>query len=122
MEENPGIPENHFDLVISIYALGWTFDLTKTLAHIFTYLKPGGCFVFSWEHPVFSCLRSEAEQIILKHSYSGEKSWLAPSWADCEPIVRHQRKLSTFLNSLIETGFIIERVIEGNFNPLLIEA
>ena len=26
MDENPGIPENYFDLVVSIYALGWSPD------------------------------------------------------------------------------------------------
>ena len=27
MEQNPGIPENYFDIVYSIYAIGWTIDL-----------------------------------------------------------------------------------------------
>ena len=31
MDENPGIPLNHFDLVVSIYALGWTPNLSGTL-------------------------------------------------------------------------------------------
>lgn len=121
MEENPGLPANRFDMVVSIYAIGWTSDLARTFAQTFTYLKPGGSFVFSWEHPVFSCLQSEANHIALKRSYNDEISWLSPSWADGKPIVRHHRKLSTFLNGLIETGFLVERVIEGDFNPLLAE-
>ena len=31
MDENPGIPEAHFDLVVAIYSLGWTPDLSHTL-------------------------------------------------------------------------------------------
>ncbi|HEV7589632.1 MAG TPA: class I SAM-dependent methyltransferase [Longimicrobium sp.] len=32
MEVDPGIPAGYFDLVVSIYALGWTTDLPATLA------------------------------------------------------------------------------------------
>ena len=32
MEVNPGVPENYFDLVFSIYGLGWTTDLPETMA------------------------------------------------------------------------------------------
>jgi hypothetical protein len=56
MEVNPGVPQNHFDLVLSIYGLGWTTDLGATLALVNTYLRPGGCLVVSGEHPVYSCL------------------------------------------------------------------
>lgn len=52
MEENPGLPSNYFDIVYSIYALGWTVDLNRTLLNIQSYLKPGGVFIFSWEHPL----------------------------------------------------------------------
>ena len=31
MEVNPGLPENYFDIVYSIYALGWTTDLNNTI-------------------------------------------------------------------------------------------
>ena len=30
MDENPGMPENYFDLIVSIYSLGWTPDLSHT--------------------------------------------------------------------------------------------
>ena len=53
MDENPGIPENYFDLVVSIYSLGWTPDLSRTLDLVHSYLKPGGVFIFSWRT---SCL------------------------------------------------------------------
>src|SRR4029077_7500119 len=47
MEVDPGIPANHFDLVYSIYGLGWTTDLAATMALVARYLRPGGCFVVS---------------------------------------------------------------------------
>jgi len=41
MEENPGIPLKHFDIVYSIYALGWTVDIEKTINLVSSYLKRG---------------------------------------------------------------------------------
>src|SRR5882672_5276184 len=32
MEVDPGVPADHFDLVFSIYGLGWTTDLAATMA------------------------------------------------------------------------------------------
>src|SRR6185295_10936250 len=40
MDETPGIPQNYFDLVVSIYSLGWTPDLSRTLELVDSYLKP----------------------------------------------------------------------------------
>ena len=36
MECDPGLPKNYFDLIFSIYALGWTTDLDTTLALVTT--------------------------------------------------------------------------------------
>jgi ubiquinone/menaquinone biosynthesis C-methylase UbiE len=47
MEQNPGIPLAYFDVVYSIYAIGWTVDLQTTFNLISSYLKPGGTFIFS---------------------------------------------------------------------------
>ena len=59
------IPKEYFDIVYSIYALGWTSNLRKTLELIYSYLKPGGSFIFSWEHPVYSNLQYGTEEIAL---------------------------------------------------------
>jgi ubiquinone/menaquinone biosynthesis C-methylase UbiE len=51
MEVDPGVPPDYFDLVFSIYGLGWTTDMPVTLALVERYLRPGGCFIVSGEHP-----------------------------------------------------------------------
>ena len=115
MEENPGIPSAYFDLVISIYALGWTVNLVKTLTLVASYLKPGGAFIFSWEHPAYRCLAYEGGQFVVKCSYHNEGSHLHPSWKGV-PIVHSPRKLSTYLNYIIEAGLTLERVVESAVN------
>ena len=51
MEEEGDIPKDYFDIVYSIYALGWTSDLRKTLELIYSYVKPGGSFVLAGSIP-----------------------------------------------------------------------
>jgi SAM-dependent methyltransferase len=113
MDENPGIPENYFDLVVSVYALGWSPDLTRTLACVSSYLKPDGKFIFSWEHPAYRSLRYEAnlEKYIFEDSYLAEGPVIDPSWKGVEIVINH-RKLSTYLNAVIQSGLVVDRVIE----------
>ena len=74
MEVNPGIPLGGLDLVFSIYGLGWTTDLPGTLALVADYLRPGGVFVFSGEHPAYSRLAWDDPQYIVAEPYTAEGS------------------------------------------------
>ncbi len=111
MEENPGIPLDYFDIVYSIYALGWTLDLPKTLNNIYSYLKPGGTFIFSWEHPIHSRLTYCDNSLIFTKPYHDETATLHEAWKPT-PAVYHHRKLSTYINVLINSVFFIEKVID----------
>ncbi|WP_078394102.1 class I SAM-dependent methyltransferase [Shouchella patagoniensis] len=110
MEQNPGLPAHYFDIVYSIYALGWTTNLALTLKNVHTYLKPGGSFVFSWEHPWFTLLRKNENGYLLQGSYHDEGFYNHPGW----PITAfmQQLKVSTYVNTLSEQGFHVEQVIE----------
>ena len=110
MEENPGLPSEYFDVVYSIYALGWTVDLNRTLSHIHGYLKPGGSFIFSWEHPFHDRLTYDDGAFVLNKSYNEEGPEFNEGWP--QEVVIHHRKLSTYINSLIEAGFILEKIID----------
>lgn len=114
MEKDINLPKSYFDIVFSIYALGWTVDLSRTLSLIFQYLKPGGSFIFSWEHPVFSCLSATENGVLLNKSYSEEGDFLTDNWRGKAPVVMHRRKISTYINELVKAGFAIERIIEGD--------
>lgn len=117
MDENPGIPESYFDLVVSVYSLGWTPDLPRTLSLVHSYLKPGGKFIFSWEHPIYQCLDYDvnSEKYFLSRSYLNENPEINPSWKGVE-IVLQPRKLSTYINAMIDAGLTIERLIESEVN------
>ncbi|WP_430786620.1 class I SAM-dependent methyltransferase [Virgibacillus flavescens] len=107
MEVNPGIPENYFDVVYSIFALGWATDLDKTLENVSSYLKKDGIFIFSWEHPLHSRVSSD---LSLAKSYHEEGPYEHEAWDT--PAIMQQYKLSTYINALISHGLTIEKVIE----------
>ena len=110
MEEDPGLPHQYFDIVFSIYALGWTTNLEKTLDNINKYLKSGGTFIFSWEHPLYNRIKNNDGDLRLIKSYHEEGSYDHEAWSS--PAMMQQFKLSTYINSLISHGFMIEKMIE----------
>jgi SAM-dependent methyltransferase len=120
MDENPGIPKNYFDLIVSIYSLGWTPDLSHTLELVYSYLKPGGIFIFSWEHPAYRSLRYDPTiaKYVFETSYLDEGPALNPSWKEVEIVINH-RKLSTYLNAIMQSGLILEQIIESEPNVAL---
>ena len=117
MDENPGIPENNFDLIVSIYSLGWTPNLSHTLTLVHSYLKPGGLFIFSWEHPAYQCLNYDdtMSKYVFDQSYLQEGPVLHPSWKGVEIVINH-RKLSTYLNAMAQSGLTLQQVIESEPN------
>lgn len=115
MEENPGLPNEYFDIVYSIYALGWTIDLNRTMSHVYNYLKPNGMFVFSWEHPMHDRLSYEDSSFKFEKSYNVEGPEYNEAWHNS--VIIFHRKLSTYINSLIQTGFTIEKVSDDVILP-----
>ncbi len=113
MEEDIGLPEAYFDIVYSVYAIGWTVDLDRIFALIYSYLRPGGTFIFSWDHPLYAHLKSESGQLSLDGSYQEEGSvHYAHFKGEDAPMTIPKRKFSTYLNALVKAGFSIEQVVE----------
>ncbi|WP_341202463.1 class I SAM-dependent methyltransferase [Planomicrobium okeanokoites] len=113
MEEDIALPKEYFDVVYSIYAIGWTTDLDSTFKLIYSYLKPGGYYLFSWDYPFYPHLNSKNGLISLTGSYQAEGMTRYDNFkGEDAPVVIPQRKFSTYLNSLIKSGFTIEEVVE----------
>ena len=126
MEQNPGIPEGYFDVVYSIYAIGWTVDMQTTFDLVFSYLKQGGSFIFSWDHPLLYCTEAVGGQILFSGSYDepepftfkktgkkpAERSY--PNWEAEEgvPLTLYNRRFCDYINALAKAGFRIERLVE----------
>lgn len=120
MEVNPGVPENYFDLVFSIYGLGWTTDLPATMALVNRYLRFGGCFVVSGEHPAYGCIDWNGTQYAVASPYFAEGPRYLVSWKGV-PIVTHHRTLGTFLGQIIQAGLQIEAFVETPVDPTAVK-
>ncbi len=110
MELNPGIPEHYFDCVYSVYGIGWTQDLDKTVSLIARYLKTNGIFVFSWDNPMLPCIDTINGQYVLNQSYLEEPVRYKKKRG--EDIVLKKWKLSSYINALARHGFKIEQLVE----------
>lgn len=112
METNPGIPEHYFDYIYSIYGIGWTQDLDKTISLVAKYLKTNGIFIFSWDNPVIACIDTINGQYVLNRSYVDE--WKVRRKQRGEIVSLTNWKLSSYVNSLARNGFKIEQLVEDS--------
>jgi SAM-dependent methyltransferase len=94
------------DIVFSVYAIGWTPDPETTLKNVYSYLKPGGLFVWSWDHTIFTDIQYEEGKYIVMYSYHDEKPLVIRNWKK-EGTVAHvtYRKTATWFQLLKSAGF-----------------
>lgn len=110
IENECGLPTNYFDVVYSVYGIGWSTDLDITFKHINSYLKENGKFVFGWSHPIHKCVSIENGQFVFSNSYFNEE-WYRADMSD-KQIILSNRMLSTYINTLANNGFAIEQLVE----------
>ena len=89
MEDNPGIPENYFDYCLSLYSIGFSSSLEKTLALVSSYLNKDGKFVFCWTHPFFNCLGIAEDKVVIRKSYNNEALANITKGEDKIPMVQY---------------------------------
>lgn len=104
------MPKAYFDVVYSIYAIGWTTDLKAVFHNIASYLKPGGIFIFSWDYPLLHCVDVVNEQLVLTKSLPDEETFSYIQRG--QPVTIQTRRLSTYINALADAGFMVEKFIE----------
>lgn len=110
MEEECELPAGYFDLVFSVYGIGWSTNLDRTFKQVYSYLKNDGVFVFGWSHPIHKCVSVEEGRLIFSNSYFNEE-WYRAGMGDKE-IMLSNRMLSTYINALANNGFVIEMLTE----------
>lgn len=111
-------PENAFDVVISSLALHYVESFTDISRKVFRCLKPGGDFVFSAEHPVFTAYGSqdwyydEKGKILHwpvdRYFEEGERQAVFLG----ETMVKYHRTLTTYIHGLLENGFTLTGLTE----------
>ena len=117
-----------YDMVVSSLAVHYVEDFRGLAQNVFSLLKDGGCFVFSQENPINTCFsgtdrwtRDEKGNKLYAnlagYSTDGERvsRWFV------EGVKKYHRTFSSLVNTLVETGFVIEKMIEPVPSPEMLE-
>lgn len=116
--EDIDFPNNSFDVVISSLALHYVQSFEDVLDKINKCISNGGEFIFSVEHPVFT---SKGLQDWYYDDSGNIMHWPVDNYFTegmrkanflGEEIIKYHRTLTTYLNSLIKSGFEITGIVE----------
>jgi len=119
--------ENSFDIVISSLAFHYISSFEELCKKIYRSLTPGGWFVFSVEHPVFTAEGSQDWEYDKK---GDKKYWPVDRYFEegvreanflGEKVVKYHRTLTTYINALLKAGFEICELIEPVPDKRLLE-
>lgn len=112
VEEFDYRPES-FDVVISSLTLHYLESFDDICRNVFATLTPGGVFVFSVEHPIFT---AEGSQEWFRDAAGNPLHWPVDSYFTegqreatflGESVVKYHKTLTTYINGLLRAGFEI---------------
>ncbi|MDO4326788.1 MAG: class I SAM-dependent methyltransferase [bacterium] len=112
------VPIHSFDVVLSSLAFHYVKDFSMLTENISKWLKQGGEFVFSVEHPVFTAYGTqdwyynEKGEILHfpvdNYYYEGKREAVFLG----EKVIKYHRTLTTYLDTLLQNGFEICKIVE----------
>jgi SAM-dependent methyltransferase len=118
-EDLSDFQDSSFDLVLSSFAFDYVTDLGQACSEAWRVLKPGGLFVFCHSHPWFQAVGwflagdDEAPDVGNYAAWPDFEEW---DWefedGTRAPMRGHLRPLAQILNTVIDSGFQIERMVE----------
>ncbi|WP_248925332.1 class I SAM-dependent methyltransferase [Paenibacillus hamazuiensis] len=116
--EDIDFAEQEFDVVISSLAFHYVERFEEVCRKVHRFLTPGGSFVFSVEHPVFTALAAQdwhygpqGERLHWPVDNYQSEGLRHTSFLGSE-VTKYHRTVATYLNALIDAGFRIRRLSE----------
>ena len=116
--EDLTLEPDSFDVAFSSLALHYVKDYEQLVQHIANWLTKGGNFVFSVEHPVFTSYGNQDWYYdengnilhfpVDRYFYEGQREAVFLQ----EKVVKYHRTLTTYLETLMKHGFMIQHVVE----------
>ncbi|KAL6918841.1 hypothetical protein ACHAPO_010534 [Fusarium lateritium] len=112
-----------YDVAFSSLTLHYLANLPELVQQVQTVLKPGGTFVFSIEHPIYTA-PSKAE--FVTDAVSGREYWPLDSYQKeglrvtdwlAEGVQKQHRTVASYINLLLKAGFRIAEFDEWYPTP-----
>jgi ubiquinone/menaquinone biosynthesis C-methylase UbiE len=117
--------DGSYDIALSSYTFDYVGDLGRAYGEAWRVLKRGGLFVFCLSHPWFQAVGwhlagdPEAPEIGDYASWPTTEEW---DWIfeEGSPVRfrGHLRTVEGILNDLIESGFVVDRMVEQNIEDV----
>ncbi|MED4753060.1 class I SAM-dependent methyltransferase [Brevibacillus choshinensis] len=116
--EDIAFANDQFDVVISSLAFHYIESFGELCQKIYDCLKPGGTFLFSVEHPIFT---SRKEQDWFVDEEGNRLHWPVDNYQAegmrvtsflAENVIKFHRTIATYMNDVIQAGFVIKVVKE----------
>lgn len=116
--EDIDFPSSQFDVVISSLAFHYIEAFETICKKVHHCLTPGGNFIFSVEHPIFT---SRNEQDWFFDDQGNRLHWPIDHYQEegvrettflTDNVIKYHRTISTYINDLIGIGFAIKAVKE----------
>lgn len=105
--------DGSFDEIFSVYGIGWSTDIKKTISEIYRVLKSGGTFTFSWDHYLARVVDDTDGKVFLRNSYNEEIPTIRYNWNQTgHNIQSFQAKPSTWIRLFQDAGFVLEKFYE----------
>jgi ubiquinone/menaquinone biosynthesis C-methylase UbiE len=107
------MPPASFDLVYSSLAFHYIVRFAEMIAGIHACLRPGGHLVFSMEHPLYTAPSQPAwrEGPIWPLDGYGQEGPRETDWI-AKGVIKQHRTIGTVVNTLLDAGFTLRRLIE----------
>ena len=90
-------------------------DLDGALRAVAAAVRPGGWFVCSLFHPCFPGKDDGLPSWPPAEGYAAERWWTTDGDGVRGRVGAHHRRLSSYVNALVDAGFVVERLDEGVF-------
>ena len=125
--EDADFADGSFDIVLSSLALHYVEDYVGVVQNVHRMLRPGGVFLFSCEHPVFTAEGSQEwypgpggaplHWPVDRYFTEGRRT---ARFLGCD-VVKYHHTLTTYVQTLLETGFVLKALVEPKPDPRLMD-
>ncbi|MCC6173731.1 MAG: methyltransferase domain-containing protein [Chloroflexi bacterium] len=117
--EQAAFAPDSFDLVVSSFGLHYVDDYAEVVRRVHRWLRPGGTFVFSVEHPMVTA--QKAKQGWVTDHVGRRLFWAVDDYAEeglreqrwfVDGVRKYHRTAASYVNALLDAGFVLGRLSE----------
>jgi len=124
--EDIDFPDASFDVAISSLAFHYVASFDDICAKVYRLLTPGGDFVFSVEHPIFTAQGTQSwyDDAQGKHLHWPVDHYFSEGLRQAsfleQEVTKYHKTLTTYINTLLQTGFRLTALVEPEPDPKLL--